>query len=448
MKLKWPFWRDESFMQASESLGFAAMHPSILRGVIRALRAILGVMLVMLLLNPVISRASQSTENLQWSLDRASTWASQKPWGLGFNYVPRYAINQLEMWQRATFDAEIIDQELGWAAEIGFNSVRVFLHHLLWQQDAEGFSQRIDEFLAIADSHSIDVMFVLFDDVWNPIPQLGRQPEPRAGVHNSGWVQSPGSAILGDLKRHDELEPYVRGILSAYRDDERVAVWDLYNEPGNRNGISYGFSELKDKQGYSLSLLKKVFAWARSEHPNQPLTAGVWRLNEGRWRGQQRNDPGAALFDFMLQHSDILSFHSYENAANTAKAIMALDAKGRPMLCTEYMARGYDSTFEALLPLFAEKNIGAMHWGFVSGKSQTIYPWRSWVSIIRVWDRLFADRPNPWHHDLLHADGRPYRPQEVQFIRTLIDLKLGQHRSGIRTNQKLGTEVLKDAVPR
>jgi len=131
MKLKWPFWGDESIIQASDSLGFAAMHPSILWGVIRALRAILGVMLLMLLLNPVISRASQSDENQQWSLDRASTWASQKPWGLGFNYVPRYAINQLEMWQQTTFDAEIIDQELGWAAEIGFNSVRVFLHHLL-----------------------------------------------------------------------------------------------------------------------------------------------------------------------------------------------------------------------------------------------------------------------------------------------------------------------------
>lgn len=423
MELKWPFWGDKTIMRAYDSQGLAAMHPSILCKVIRVLRAILRVMLFILLLNPMISQASQSDEKKQWNLDRALTWANQRPWGLGFNYVPRYAINQLEMWQQTTFDAEIIDQELGWAAEIGFNSVRVFLHHLLWQQDTEGFSQRIDGFLAIADSHGIDVMFVLFDDVWNPVSQLGRQPEPKVGVHNSGWVQSPGSAILGDLKRHDELEPYVRGILSAFGHDRRVAVWDLYNEPGNLNGISYGYGELKDKQSYSLSLLKKVFAWARSENPNQPLTAAVWRLNEGRWRGQQRDDPGAALFDFMLQHSDILSFHSYENAANTAKAIMALDAKGRPMLCTEYMARGHGSTFEALIPLFAKKNISAMHWGFVSGKSQTIFPWRSWISIIRIWDSFFSGLPDPWHHDLLSADGRPYRNEELLFIRALIDDK-------------------------
>ena len=418
-------------MKPASKGGLGSATAPFLRAVLQASKACLGSVILLLLHNPVIAQAVQPTENQQWTVARASSWAGQKPWPRGFNYVPRYAINQLEMWQAATFHPDTIDQELGWAAEIGFNSVRVFLHHLLWQQDAKGFSQRIDKFLAIADRHGIDVMFVLFDDVWNPISQLGRQPAPKSGVHNSGWVQSPGAAILGDLKRHDELEPYVRGIISAYRDDKRVAVWDLYNEPGNLNAIAYSHSELNDKQLYSLSLLKTVFAWARSEHPRQPLTAGVWRLNKGRWRGQQKNDSGAALFDFMLQHSDILTFHSYEDAANTAKAIEALESIGRPILCTEYMARGHDSTFEALLPLFAEKNIGAMHWGLVSGKSQTIYPWRSWVSIIRFWDRLFADRPNPWHHDLLHADGRPYRPEEIQFIRTLIDRKLGQHRSEI-----------------
>ena len=418
-------------MKPASKGGLGSATAPFLRAVLQASKACLGSVILLLLHNPVIAQAVQPTENQQWTVARASSWAGQKPWPRGFNYVPRYAINQLEMWQAATFHPDTIDQELGWAAEIGFNSVRVFLHHLLWQQDAKGFSQRIDKFLAIADRHGIDVMFVLFDDVWNPISQLGRQPAPKSGVHNSGWVQSPGAAILGDLKRHDELEPYVRGIISAYRDDKRVAVWDLYNEPGNLNAIAYSHSELNDKQLYSLSLLKTVFAWARSEHPRQPLTAGVWRLNKGRWRGQQKNDPGAALFDFMLQHSDILTFHSYEDAANTAKAIEALEGIDHPILCTEYLARGHDSTFEALLQLFAEKNIGAMHWGLVSGKSQTIYPWRSWVSIIRFWDRLFADRPNPWHHDLLHADGRPYRPEEIQFIRTLIDRKLGQHRSEI-----------------
>ena len=382
------------------------------------------VTLMLILASAVNAQTTGQAQNEQWSVARASIWYDQLPWPVGFNYAPRYAINQLEMWQEDTFDPVIIDQELGWAAGIGFNMVRVFLHHLPWQQDPAAFSQRIDLFLSIADKHDVNVMFVLFDDVWNPVPQSGKQPEPTPGVHNSGWVQSPGAAILGDIHRHGELESYVRGILSRYGDDERVAVWDLYNEPGNLNAIPYGNVELDNKRKYSLILLEKVFAWARSENTVQPLTSGVWRLKDGRWLGEDKDDSGAALFDFMLQHSDIVTFHSYLNAAETAIAIDSLALLDRPMICTEYIARGHDSTFETLLPLFAEQDIGAIHWGFVSGKTQTIYPWRSWVGAIRFWDNLFSDEPDPWHHDLLYADGRPYRPAEVELISTQISEKV------------------------
>jgi hypothetical protein len=380
-------------------------------------------LILLLISNTVHAQPLSSAGHSQWTLARASDWSSQFPWIVGFNYVPRTAINQLEMWQEDTFDPVVISQELGWASDMGFNMVRVFLHHLPWRQDSDAFSQRIDQFLTISDRHGIDVMFVLFDDVWNPISQSGKQPDPKPAVHNSGWVQSPGAAILGDLDRHDEMEPYVRGILLRYGRDTRVAMWDLYNEPGNLNSIAYGNTELDDKPKYSLNLLKKVFAWARDENPTQPLTSGVWRLKNGRWRGADKHDDGSLLFDFMLQNSDIVTFHSYENRASTYKAVQALEFLGRPLICTEYLARGHNSTFESVLPLFAEKDIGAIHWGFVSGKTQTIYPWRSWVSIIRFWDGIFSDDPNPWHHDLLYENGSAYSLSEVEFIRTQISLK-------------------------
>jgi hypothetical protein len=370
------------------------------------------------------STASLSAEPApggRWSVKRAGAWYAQRAWPVGFNYTPRYAINQLEMWQEGTFDPAVIDQELSWAAAIGFNMARVYLHDLPWQQDAAGFGQRIDRFLQIADKHGIAVMFVLFDDVWDPLPQPGTQREPRPGVHNSGWVQSPGATILGDLSAHDALEPYVRGILSRYGEDPRVAVWDLYNEPGNTNIISYRSTELDDKHQYSLALLQQVFAWARDENPDQPLTAGVWRNLGGQWQGLDPDDKVSPLFDYMLEHSDIVTFHSYLNADDTRALIEPLAALGRPMICTEYMARGHGSTFEAILPLFAEADIGAIHWGLVSGKTQTIYPWRSWFGLIRFWDGLFSDEPDPWHHDLLRGDGTPYRPNEAAFIRSVID---------------------------
>ena len=129
----------------------------------------------------------------QWTEKEARDWYGRQPWPVGCNYIPSTAINQLEMWQAETFDEAANDRELGWAAGLGFNTVRVYLHDLLWEQDVRGFMGRIDRFLAIAARHGIRPMFVLFDGVWDPFPKPGPQPSPRPHLHNSGWVQSPGA---------------------------------------------------------------------------------------------------------------------------------------------------------------------------------------------------------------------------------------------------------------
>jgi hypothetical protein len=142
----------------------------------------------------------------RWTPAEAEAWYREKPFLVGANFIPSTAINPLEMWQVETFDPETIDRELGFAAAIGFNSMRVFLHHLLWEQDREGFLERVERFLAICDRRGIGVMMVLLDGVWDPNPRAGKQREPRPHVHNSGWVQSPGAAVLDDPRRQDELQ--------------------------------------------------------------------------------------------------------------------------------------------------------------------------------------------------------------------------------------------------
>ncbi len=151
------------------------------------------------------------------------------------------------MWQPDTFNPQRIDQELGWAQSIGLNTMRVFLHDLLWQQDPEGFKKRVNVFLEIADKHHIKPLFVLFDSVWDPNPRLGKQHDPRPGVHNSGWLQSPGAAALQDPAQYPRLEAYVKGIVGAFGQDKRVLGWDLWNEPDNTNDGSYGNLEPKNK---------------------------------------------------------------------------------------------------------------------------------------------------------------------------------------------------------
>src|SRR6266850_6382027 len=201
----------------------------------------------------------------RWAEQKANAWYAQQPWLVGSNYVPKSAINQLEMWQEATFDPDQIDKELSWAEVMGMNTMRVFLHDLLWQQEAAGLQKRIDQFLTIASRHHIRPLLVLFDSCWDPLPHLGPQHPPTPGVHNSGWVQSPGATALADHNQYPRLKSYVQGVVGVFAKDERILAWDVWNEPGSDNAGSYPKEELKEKDKMALvtALLPQVFAWAR-----------------------------------------------------------------------------------------------------------------------------------------------------------------------------------------
>ncbi|MFN7950720.1 MAG: 1,4-beta-xylanase [bacterium] len=331
----------------------------------------------------------------RWTAASAQAWYDAQPWLVGANFIPSTAINPLEMWQAETFDPQTIDRELGWAAAVGMNVMRVFLHDLLWDQDAEGFVKRIDRYLAIADRHGIRTMLVLFDNVWDAEAHLGPQPEPVPGVHNSGWVQSPAKqetlAFANDPVLRARLERYVRGVIGAFRDDRRVLAWDLLNEPGNSN-IHTG----------CLPLLEASFQWARDMAPSQPLTAGSWFLQT--W---------AQVSKTSLDLSDVATFHNYDTEPDTAAVIARLRRfSDRPLICTEYMARTVGSTFQTHLPLFRDQRVGAIHWGLVAGKTQTIWPWGSLPD-------PDATEPPIWFHDVFRADGTAYDAAETELIRAI-----------------------------
>ena len=346
----------------------------------------------------------------QWSEKKANDWYARQPWPVGCNFGPSTAINQLEMWQADTFDPATIDRELGWAEGLGFTAVRVFLHDLLWQQDREGFFRRMEQFLSLAEKHRIRVMFVLLDGVWDPFPKLGKQREPKLHVHNSGWVQSPHQDALKDPARHDELKPYISGVVKHFRKDARILAWDIYNEPDNPNRTAYGKVELHDKTAAMMPLLKKAFTWARAAKPAQPLTAGVWT---GTWSDPQKLTP---MEKFMFTESDIITFHNYDALTNAVKCIESLKRYNRPNICTEYMARPRGSTFDPILGLFKQHKVGAMNWGFVAGKTQTIYPWDTW-------EKTYTAEPPLWFHDIFRADGSAYDLKEVDYIRRVTGKK-------------------------
>jgi hypothetical protein len=334
----------------------------------------------------------------QWTLDQANAWYVKQPWLVGCNFIPSNAINQLEMWQTNTFDPVTIDRELGWAASIGMNTVRTYLHDLAWLVDPNGFKRRVSQFLDIATQHGIRPLLCIFDDCWNPDPQLGIQPAPRPGIHNSGWVRSPGRPVHDDAAYFGYLESYVKDVLTHFANDNRILLWDLYNEPGN-----------SDYNETSLPLLHAVFDWAWRVRPSQPLTAGQWNEYE-------------PVNKFVLTHSDINSFHDYESADKLRQHIAELRRYERPLICTEWLRRspgfspdGVQRHFEhsevaTCLPVFKEERIGCINWGLVAGKTNTIYAWGKPGG---------ASEPPMWFHDLFRQDGTPYREAEIGIFKQI-----------------------------
>ncbi|OYX27766.1 MAG: 1,4-beta-xylanase [Flavobacteriales bacterium 32-35-8] len=323
-----------------------------------------------------------------WTIQQAESWSKINGWLRGSNFNPSTAINQLEMWQAETFDPVTIDRELGWAEDIGMNCMRVYLHHLAWEVDREGFKKRMDKYLEIADNHGIKTIFVFFDDCWNPTYQAGKQPDPKPGVHNSGWVRDPGDLIFEKPELTELLEEYVKDVLVTFKNDQRIVIWDLYNEPGNNN--------LGNR---SLPLLKNVFEWAWEVRPSQPISAGVWRKDL------------TELNKFQVENSDIITYHNYRDPEIHKEAIDSLRKYNRPLVCTEYMARRNNSLFQNIMPILAKENVGAINWGLVAGKSNTKYAWDEPIPA--------GGEPELWFHEIFHPDGTPYKQEEVDLIKSL-----------------------------
>ncbi len=339
------------------------------------------------LLSGCIHVSAQPVKQKIWSAKKANNWYAKQGWMVGANFLPSTAINQLEMWQEESFDTTTISRELGWAAGIGMNVMRVYLHDLAWKADAPGIKKRMNQYLSIADRHKIKTVFTIFDDCWNAEASIGKQPDPKPGIHNSGWVRSPTKSVHDDSTQWGYLEVYVKDILSTFSKDQRVVLWDLYNEPGNSG---YNLS--------SLPLLKKVFEWAWTVRPSQPLSVGVWYDNQ-------------TLSDFSLTHSDVITFHNYVDINKLEAEIIDRKKLGRPLICTEYMARSRNSNFITHLPVFKKYNVAAINWGLVAGKSNTIYQW----------DTPIKDGSEPalWFHDVFRKDGSPYKKEEVEIIKQL-----------------------------
>ena len=344
-----------------------------------------------------------------WTAEEANAWFDKQPYRAGVNYIPAYAINSIEIWQKETFNIEVIEKEFALLQKTGFNAIRVFVNDLVVHDDPKGFLERFELFLQKADKYNIGVMVVFFTNGGKDDGKLGKQPEPD-GTHNSGWKKQPSYSILGDKSKWGYLEFYVKTVIKAHAKDPRIICWDIFNEPGNITSVHIAGAEkgliqkrIEYLEDCCYDLIKESAKWARSLDPIQPITFGVHRYDD--------NSLGKKLNDLQYAESDIISYHSYTNLLIQANFVKKLKRFNKPLMCKEWMGRNRGSTINPILGFHKKNRIWSFMFGFVAGKIETWRPWK------------FDENPlssDVWFHDLYHADHTPYCPEEIAYIKRIL----------------------------
>lgn len=321
-----------------------------------------------------------------WSIEKAWAWYKSKPWIVGWNYTPTTCVNATEWWQdEKKANDSIINRDLKLGEQLGYNSIIVYMQYLVWEKDSAYYKNRFNRFLSIAESHHMTVSPVFFDDV-NFVcgsgdncgnSKLGDQGEPNPNLLMSQWAASPGPTYVLDAANRPKFKRYVQDFIRTFGQDKRILMWDVYNEPSN-SGMGTR----------TYPLVELTFQWVREIGASQPLTVSEWS--------------GAKNNNWPYNYSDIASFHGYMNASGLLGAINELRKTQRPIVCTEWLARQAGTNIPVDLPVFKRQGVGTFQWSLINGR---MHCERSWTS--------FGSSNNPWFHDCLYNDGKPYKADEV-----------------------------------
>ena len=355
---------------------------------------------------------------MRWSQEKIWEWYNARPWLRGCNYMSADCANRVDQWQALGFEERIetTERELALMQQTGFNTVRLILEFVVWKEEHDSFLERFERYLSLCAKYGISCMITLANDCMPPkhdgwkLPQIGKQ-EYDWGYHGGKKRSQHGVCAetsphfyLDDPILREEYFEMVKEMVTLYRNDERICIWDVYNEPGNR---------MRDVP--TLPNLKRMFELVRSCKPTQPLTCAVWRMNGNE------SVPLSKVEQYALDQSDIISYHCYKEYNEHIKIIKRLKKEGRPILNTEWLARCTHNDVFSLFPLFYLEKIGCYNWGFVAGKYQTYEPWESTWTRYNNGEETNVDFTK-WFHDLYRPSHHPYDPKEIEVIREFCTL--------------------------
>lgn len=347
----------------------------------------------------------------KWTKERAWEWYNKQPWIRGFCYYPSCCLNMIEMWQEYNWDKvkATMEKEMAIAKEWGFNAVRILTLFDLYLDQPEAHLNHLEEFIQICDKNQIKVMVCIGNDCLvsksnYKKPSYGEQ-EYDLGYHSGKAISphivmnEPGYALADEPEYFDLYLEYVEAIISKYAKDERVLLWDIYNEPGNsRRGMM------------SYKVMEESFKIARKYDTIQPCAACCWSYNE-------KDEPYKEIELKALEMSDVILYHGYMNYKKHKRTVKFLKKTyERPLFNTEWLHRIWHNDVEHFFPYFRKNKIAAFNWGFVRGKSQTNEPWEWLFNEYHLghgkdWDFT------KWQHDLIRSNLEPYDFKEYEIIK-------------------------------
>lgn len=351
----------------------------------------------------------------QWSKEQAWRWYNDQPWIRGFNGYPSNCVNRIAMWQEFEHKEvfEQIEYEFNLAKETGFNAVRAIIQFECWYYQHDSFMKNLEEYFSLADKYGLKVMLTLGNDCtvskvnFKPVVfgkqhiDWGYHSGIKTGPH-SGGTTVPGYALLDDPEIEPKYYEMVDEIAAKYCKDDRLQIWDVWNEPGNGN-----------RGNISLKAMTKFFEIIRSHNPIQPLTADCWRYSEDLV-------PDREIEKAAIELSDVITFHYYGSFENMVIIIENLKKYGRPIINNEWLNRISGNNVCEIFPLFYLEKIGSYHWGLIAGFSQTYEPWGNYYAeYLKEGSNLDLTK---WQHDIYRFNGLPYDVKEIKTIKRFCSL--------------------------
>ena len=391
--------------------------------------------------------AAQAERQGPWTKEKAWAWHDAQPWYRGCNYMPASAANRVDQWQSYGSEARFaeVEREFALAKEVGFNAMRLLILEqgfCVWLQEHDAFMSNFEQYLTLMEKYGLRAFVCLGNDCSRPkrvwtMPKLGEQPYDvgyhggRRQTQHGGFPGEPGYLMMDDPEYRAKFLRMCRELVTQYAHDGRVAMWELWNEPGAGN-----------RGMMSAPLIRDLFALCWKIDPDQPLSANVWSQSTGRILsgGEPSEVEGLAA-----GLSDVITYHGYHSLADQERLADALAKRwGRPLYNTEWLFRIAGCEFPDNYAFMARRKIGALNWGFVNGKYQTHEPYEP------MWKTKFdfeGGDVTKWMHDLFRISHHPYDPYEIAVARNVngwadLDRKGESLRAKIaRTHKILGEDM-------